>query len=215
MNKKIDKLKAIAGSYINALPEGESWYEDRLAHCLSCEHNTAVSGNDSILDTIKEKTIAPKGSCKICTCPVDRKCSVKTETCALYQLGKKPLWEAIEAKSPNDSNITVENLSPEVISLVPTPDSTFVVKITEVKPLVTFQLKLTSETNLEVKNFEVPCTCVTPTYDAIDAKSGVVGVGLSTTGFKKGLNKRYLIIHYYKTATKTKTFTIEFQTEIK
>lgn len=215
MKSKIEKAKQILSAYTNDLPEDQKWYQERLAECMKCQHNTAVSGNDGVFDFLKEKTIGPKGSCKLCGCPVDRKASVKSSVCALLEYeNKPPKWEALDIKAPVDKDLSVEIMTPDVVEHISTPDSTFVLKVKEVRPVVMFKLLVKCAHHLEVKNLDVSCSCTTPTLDVVDNKTVEIAVAISTTGFKKGLNRRYMTVNYYKSPSKIKQLTIEFQTTI-
>ena len=213
--KKIDKGKQILSAYMNEIPENETWYQERMKSCLTCEYNTAVTGNGGVFDYLKSKTIGPKGSCKLCGCPVDRKAAVKSSVCALLEYeNKPPKWNSLETLNPNDSAISVENLNPEVVTFQPTPDSTFVVSVDEVRPVVMFKIRMKCSHKLEIKNLEPSCGCFTPTLEMENDKTAVITFVMSTTGFKKGRNDRKLMIHYYKAPTKINTFTIDLHTTI-
>lgn len=194
----IKKIKAIAGSYINELPVGEEWYEKRLAACTDCKYNTDNIPEEerTVLQNIRLSAGAAR-FCSICLCPIDRKCSVKTEQCALSTLTppQDPRWNRLEVESTTRDGVTVENLSDTTKLSYNNNEYLFDFGITEEKA-IECKFKVTRKNGLKILSVKPACGCTVPTINSFNNKSAILTTRISTVGFKQGLNEKTLSINY-------------------
>lgn len=214
--KSLKKAKKIVKSHLSPLPVGEEWYEKRLAECLSCEYHTGNMEEDAIPTLVKipMKTFPgkfPQGACSICGCPVDRKCSVKTEFCAMKKNGLPPKWEALEVESVKDVKVSCINLSEDKGTLT-VEDRVFVLDIHEFDPkFVEVNLRIKRKGRLDFKALNVSCGCVVPKAKVIDSETIEVNVRISTVGFRQGLNEKSLFVQYWKENNTYTDTTVKFK----
>lgn len=199
---KFKKVKAIASSFVAPLPKDESWYQERLKSCDTCEKNSDNVPKEhlSVMEEIKINfTPCPeKRVCTACGCCIDRKAAVKTEVCGLKELGLEPKWHALSVESPTNSGISLESLTPNVGSLF-MEGFTFIVDVPPTsEELVVYEFIMRRKGGLKFKDFQAPCSCTVPSVKVIDKESVKMEAKISTKSFKKGLNERSLVLYYYQ-----------------
>lgn len=183
MNRK--KINHIIKAFTEKLPVEEKWYQDRLEICKTCPLNSENSEKLSFEDKTITKTVCGgKPICTVCKCCIDRKASIKAESCGLIEkpeLGE-PKWDALEIEgSSKDSNIIVECLKEQGHKF--TYDSSgkqdfFEVEFesSEVITEIPFRISRTGR-NFEVSEVTASCGCTT--NDAVKNEDGTVDVKFS------------------------------------
>lgn len=211
MNKNIKKAKTIASAYLEPLPVGQEWYEKRLAACVDCDYNTKNIENKTMLQklvsTVTENTIASQGTCNLCGCPVNRKCSRKGEVCSLVSMNIEPKWSAIEVEYAKDPKITFENIKSESI-IMESGENGPVLSFTSTENKHVIKLKVSRKGLLDIRTFSVACGCTVPEVTVIDGKTAILNIEVSTVNFKEVVNTRTLTAHYYTSTNKPYTFNI-------
>lgn len=207
------KLKNIVKAYTNPAPD-EEWYKERLDACISCEYNSENVPYEklSAAHKIQKKTkTAPQGFCTLCSCPVDKKTSVKAEACALKKLGKEPKWDKMEAEAgfgftveSFDQNISVKREATENL-----------VDLGEIGGQKVMNFKIGIGYNpkrYHVDNTRVSCGCVTLDVGEEEEGELTLGIKLNTTGFLEGVNTKRVVVNFknkngkeYPTIIKIKT----------
>jgi hypothetical protein len=207
------KAKTIASAFIKPLPEGEDWYESRVATCKGCEYNIANIPEEDRKFTDKLKINSgvcdDKEHCTACGCCILRKCAVKTEVCGRKDLGLTPLWLPIEVEG--DKNLSIEVL-----------DSTGLVSYSSKEYLFDFgqsnekvlkaHFVLKSGSPIEFKKYSVSCGCTHP-QEIIqpDKKSIKLKVDISTINFRVGLTEKLLTVEYKDSRNQIKTAVVRFR----
>lgn len=209
----IKKAGKIIKAYIDELPEGEDWYEDRMKECRSCEYNTKNMDPSEVdlKHKVKLKTgvCSLEGVCTACGCCVDLKSSVKSETCGLKEIGKTPKWIATEYENDDDKNLKVENMFPKDVSMVYSGGKYLSTVYTD-KNKVSFKIKIHRKGGFNYLDSKSSCSCTDSQSEKIDDNNFMYNVDISTTSFKKGLNNRSTSIRYY-VGKKVKEIQFKFQ----
>jgi hypothetical protein len=214
----IKKAKTIVKAFLSELPTGEKWYEDRLEICNSCEYNTKnIERNKlSMTDRIKISTgvCDNKNHCTACGCCIERKSSVKGETCGLTYLNMEPKWVAIEVESTLNDGISIINMNPELGTLT-YGDSGFVYDFGSSSDNVLttkFQIK-NDKGKLDVKSYNAGCSCTLGEMLVIDENTVEFKVDISTVNFRKeDLNMRSMnVVYNVENKNFTKTINITFK----
>jgi hypothetical protein len=213
------KIKNIAKAFINSLPEGEPFYENRLEICNSCEYNTKNVDKDklSMTDRIKISTgiCDNNNHCTACGCCIERKCSVKEETCGLISIGESPKWTAIIVPSNEDDRVSIENLSEDTAKLTVNSGkgkAGFIFDFGETSDQkLSTSFLLTKEDGLDVKNYTAGCSCTVGEMTEIDDKTCRFDVGISTITFREGEETTRTLQINYNDRNKVNHVTIVFK----
>jgi len=214
------KAKTIAKAFLNDLPEGEKWYEDRIAICEGCEYNTKnidkekLSAKDKLKLTVH---LCPEGDhCTACGCCTHRKASQKSESCGLVDLKLPPKWPALEVETKVDKKITIENITPESGELV-IDDREVIYDLGLVEEeRIDFILKVTRLGGLDVKNVEVGCRCTVAETEVIDKNSSQFEIAISTKDLRKSLTlTRIFSVHYFVTGKRVDKLSIKIKLKVK
>lgn len=213
------KIQTIAKAFLDKLPEGEEWYERRLAACLACEHNTANADVDKMgiieksVHALKDKKLlCPKGSCNICGCCVDRKSAVKTETCALAIDGKIPKWYPEESQSKLDSKLSIHNLESEN-TFLRQDNIQFIFKVDKLQNATLSKYLLKRKGGINVVSVQPSCSCVHNETRQIDSETVEITTTISTLAFRVGKNEKTNTIKYYTDKNQQLTATVRYQME--
>lgn len=195
----IKKAKTIAKAYLSELPVGEEWYENRLSECNNCVYNSDNIKKEelSLLQKIRIEAGASR-FCTICLCPIDRKCSAKTEECALSKLTppQPPKWGMLEVESTIRDGVTVENLMPETTTLSSyNSEYLFDFGITKEKT-IECKFKIFRKNGLRVLSVNPACGCTVPKVESFNNKSAILSIRISTIGFNQGVNEKTLAVKY-------------------
>lgn len=194
----IKKLKTIAGSFINSLPIGEDWYEDRLAICSVCPKNTDSLDKMSTELRLTTKIVCPETrACSACGCCIDRKAAVKSETCGLIELGEKPKWSAIEIESKKDSLLIVENLNLGEVSMELNDLHQYEVVAETKSPTIKFSFKLSRGKSITVREVVKTCSCTSSNVDENEDGTATVSFTISTNGFRQGIQTTKTVVVKY------------------
>lgn len=218
----IKKVKTIAKAFLEPLPAGEKWYEDRLKICEYCPHNSKnvkeEEKSDRLIDRVKsaiekeaKKHLCDNGnSCTLCGCCIERKCATKSEQCGKVKIGEAPLWEALEIQSAVSEDIQLINETPGIGNLVMEGKSfSYNVEDRDEKK-VSFSFDVVRKGNpLEIKNYRPSCSCVSvKSMDRKDVSTFNFKIDVSTLGFKSGWNDRKLYIAYFERNQRVKEITL-------
>ena len=212
----LKKARTIVKAFTSKLPEGESWYESRLEICNACEFNTKNTPKDklSITDRIQINSgvCDNNNHCTACGCCVERKCSVKSETCGLEKIGKTPKWIALEQPSQLDDTITLENLTPEMGDIF-WGEREFIYDLGATSnPKLLMKFRVSKKDGLNVISQNAGCSCTVGHVIEVDENTVEFIVELSTLNFRSGEeNKRSITITYEDRASKTKDLKITFK----
>lgn len=210
------KAKTIAKSFLEPLPEGEDWYEDRLKICGGCPHNSVNKTDLTLAEKLNINKLLKQGicdngnHCTACGCCIERKCATKSEECGLVKLDLEPKWGALEVPSTINKGISIINLSPEISSVVAEKTTfTYTFDNIDVKKLE-FKFQLKSErTPFKIKTYRYGCSCTSiDSMEKTDDKTYDFEVSVSTNGFRKGLNERKMYIVYFERGDTTKEIMI-------
>jgi hypothetical protein len=213
----LKKVKTIAKAFIEPLPEGEDWYEDRLKACGDCEYN--IKNIEKSKHTLADKLKISAGlcdnenHCQACGCCIERKCATKSEDCGLVKLGLAPKWTALELPSVINKGISLINLSPTLGKITVEPRA-FIYTVEGIKDKkITLKVLLKRDNNrLEVKHHRPSCSCISvDDMSRVDRHTYEFIISVSTTGFREGLNERGLYITYYDRGGKTNEVKIDFK----
>lgn len=210
------KAKTIAKAFTNKLPVGEAWYEKRLEICNSCEFNTKNIDKNllSITDRIQINSglCDNNNHCTACKCCIERKCSVKTETCGLVKIGKTPKWIALEQPSQIDETLSITNLTPEMGD-ISWENTGFIYDLgVTSEPKLVMKFRVSKKGGLNVISQNAGCSCTVGHVIEVDDETVEFIVELSTLNFRSGEeNKRSITITYEDRASKTKTLQITFK----
>ena len=210
------KAKTIAKAFTNKLPVGEAWYEERLKICNSCEFNTKNIEKEklSITDRIQINSgiCDNNNHCTACKCCIERKCSVKSETCGLVKIDKTPKWIALEHPSELDDSLTIENLSPEMGD-ISWGERGFIYDLGSTSyPKLTMKFRVIKKDGLNIISQNAGCSCTVGHLTEVDENTAEFVVELSTLNFRSGEeNKRSITITYEDRSSKTKTLQITFK----
>lgn len=214
----INKVKTIAKAFLEPLPVGEKWYEDRLKICDYCPHNSKnvkkEEKSDRLIDRVREaakKQICDNGnSCTLCGCCIERKCATKSEQCGKVKIGEAPLWDALEVQSVISEDIQMVNETPGIGSLL-TEGKLFSYSIQDRnEKKISFSFDLIRKGNpLEIKNYRPSCSCVSvSSMERKDVNTFNFKVDISTLGFKTGWNDRKLYIAYFERGQRVREITL-------
>lgn len=214
MSNLIKKGVTIAKAFLNDLPEGQDWYEERLKICGPCEYSTANKAEEELTFTdklkIKSGLCGEGPHCTACGCCIRQKTSVKTEVCGLVELGKTPKWTPLEVTNKSgDLSILLTN-------------SSDIVKSTSTEFLYDFGVKndnvvkttfiFRSKKNIKFSKTSVGCGCThVENVETLDDKNLKLDVTISTVGFRQGLNEKTMNIEYKDSSSNFKTVTIRFR----
>jgi len=211
----LKKVKTIAKAFINPLPEGEKWYEDRLKICKTCPKNSAnVEDNElSFVDKAKIATnFCDNGNhCLACGCCIERKAATKTEQCGLGEIGKEPKWPALEVPGVVDKNLSIVNLTPEM-GEVSVGTREFIYDFGDrFENKLSFSFQLHRTRGLDVKSHNASCGCTVADMVTVDDKTANFSLDISTLSFKEGLNTRTFTVTYFERDSKTRDIQIVFK----
>lgn len=198
----IKKAKTIVKAFLSELPIGEKWYEDRLEICNTCEYNSKniEKGKLSMADRIKVATglCDNNNHCTACGCCIERKSSVKSETCGLASIDKDPKWIALEVESTVNKDISLINITPE-IGVLTYGDSGFVYDFgSSDKKIITAKFQIKDNKNkLSIKSYNAGCSCTVGEMQVIDDYTAEFKVDISTVNFRPNdVNTRAMTIVY-------------------
>lgn len=204
----LKKTKTIIKSFVDKLPEDESWYKKRLEICSTCVYNTKNIPKDQL--KISEKVKISSGICDdnnfctACGCCIIRKASVKSEECGLSKLYMSPKWPALVVQSKLLPSITMENLTPEEGAVI-TEDTEFVYDFgIRKEDRIQFKFRLNRlKAPLNIKAIRPGCSCTSvDSISEIDKNTSEIAVSISTKGFRDGVNGRKIYVEHYLTETK-------------
>lgn len=191
------KIKNIIKAYTEPTPE-EEWYKERLDKCIGCEFNSEnVDYNElSPAQKLQKKTkTAPKGFCILCSCPVDKKTSVKAEYCALKKIGKEPKWNSMEVEA--GFGFTVETFSEDLGVYKEKTEN--VVDLGEVVDRKVIEFKVAINYNSNRYHFDktnVSCGCVIPNLEEATKGELIMDIKVNTTGFSEGINEKRISVNF-------------------
>jgi hypothetical protein len=213
------KIKNIAKAFINSLPEGEQFYEKRLEICNGCEFNSKNIPNEklTITDRIKISTgiCDNNNHCTACGCCIERKCSVKEETCGLASIGETPKWGPVTILSEHDERITVENLSEETVNFSLNSGlgkSGFVFDFGKTPdPKISVSFLVSKSDGLDIKNYTVGCSCTVGEMTKIDEDTVKFDIDISTLTFRENEETTRTLQINYNDRNKVNSFTIIFK----
>lgn len=213
----LEKAKTIAKAFLEPLPEGKDWYENRLKICSTCPYNTAniPKGQLKLKDKLKMKSglCDNNNHCTACGCCIERKAATKSENCGLEKLYMEPKWKALAAQSNIQKDIFMENMTPEAGEII-VEDKQFTYdfgETTENRLQFKFRIKRL-KAKLEIKNYRPGCNCTSvDSISEIDENTTEFSVSISTKAFRKGWNSRKLYILYHLTPQKAEEITINLK----
>lgn len=213
MNLK--KAKTIVKAFLEELPVEEKWYQDRIEICNGCEYNSKNMSKDTlkIADKIKISTgICDNGNhCTACGCCIERKCSVKQETCGKASIGLNPNWVALEVESLADKNLSIINVTDSMGSVY-LDGTTLVYELNPTSsPKVSFSFQLKRKGGLDVKSYNAGCSCTVGSIDVIDEETSQFNVDISTLKFSENTWTQKNMYVTYNLGINTKTITILFK----
>lgn len=115
LKDRIEQGKMIISAITSDVPEGQSWYEERLAKCETCEYNSdnVAEEKRATIHTIHEKKcqVASLGKykrfCTACTCCIDMKCGQPRAICGKADLGLEPLWLPIKVELEDGTGFSI------------------------------------------------------------------------------------------------------------
>ena len=207
------KIKTIAKAFSEKLPEGQDWYEKRLAICNACEYNTKNMSKEnlSIADKIQISTgvCDNNNHCSACKCCIERKCSVKTEVCGLEYIDLEPKWLELESFSELDDTISIENLTPDFGEIY-TDKTGFTYDMGNISsPKVEVNFRIRKTDDLNITNHRAGCSCTVSHMEVVDKNTSDFKLEISTISFRVGeVNTRDLSINYLGKKGKTKTIKV-------
>jgi len=215
----INQVKTITKSFTTPLPEGEKWYEDRLAICNACELNTKnidfenLSLKDKIQKQTVSKAICDSGNhCTACSCCIERKCATRTETCGLEKLGQTPKWSALETGLLSDASVSIVNLEPEKGTVVQSNKSFDFDLGTVEDETVSISFIVKRKGGLDLKDFSAGCSCTIPEYKVLDKESVQFTISINTSKFKPGVaSNKTFNVNYYNKPKQFKTIIVNFK----
>lgn len=214
MKKIIKKAGTIAGAMLAKIPTEEPWYQERIAHCNICPHNSDNKPQETLDATVvfKNKYVCPEGRvCTACGCCIDRKALVKTEVCGLIKIGEKPLWGAIDIENP-DEGLLVKNLTPNTGQITQEGPIYAILLKTQTTPTVKFDFEIQDASRMEFVSSNSSCSCTVAHPEVIDRKTLRFSVKISTISFKEGqLTERGLEIKYKNGNGVNKSISIKFR----
>ena len=187
--KKKGKLKTIADAFKGELPVNEKWFQDRLAICKLCEHNTANKDKAGIkLDLQNQYVCSNNSSCTACGCCIDEKASQKTEACGLVEKGLEPKWEALMLETSNSKDLNVEIVDNSALRIELDPLGTHFILNTHdmTKEDMDIELIVSRTDGLRIHTVKASCGCTTPTVIKIDDNSIKLKLRLQSSQFTKG-----------------------------
>lgn len=196
---KLKKVKNIAKAYSNKDPVEESWYQDRLKICKECPLFSENIPEEDL--KIKHKlTIKSLGSvCTACGCPVRKKAGVKSEECGRVEIGKKPLWEAIEQTSKLDKNLKFINLDHNNLSMK-VGKRTVALSMTSNKDdkVADFYFLIERKNGFDYKRYSAGCGCTTSEPEKIDKNTYKFSIRVSLKNFKSHMEEynKSMTIYY-------------------
>lgn len=199
MQKKenlISKVKMISKAFSSAAPDTD-WYRKRMEICASCEFNTSNKVDPTALDRLQNKL---KPACSVCHCFIDEKCKVEEATCGLEEAGLEPKWFPVSVPSKNKSGKDIRvYIEDGEVKLDYTLSGEVICNINSKLIIEKFSLKFTGA---DVKSVIPTCSCTTVGVDEKD-DGYVFNFVVSTSGFRPGLNKREVLVEYYKNENTT------------
>lgn len=209
----LKKIKTIVKAFKDDLPEGQDWYEKRVAICNSCEYNTKnmAKENLSIADKIQISTGACDNGnhCTACKCCIERKCSVKTEVCGLVKKNLEPKWLPLESFSKLDDTISIENLNTD-FGDISTDNTGFTYDMGNVSsPKVEVKFRIRKTDGLNVTTHRAGCSCTVSHMEVVDKNTSDFNLEISTLTFREGeVTTRDLSINYLDKKGRTKPLKI-------
>lgn len=203
-------------AFTESLPEGEDWYEKRMAICETCPLNSKNMAREQLSGTDKVKidlNVCPEGDhCTACGCCTHRKASQKSETCGKKEIGEEPLWVAVEVESVNDKKVTIENITPDIGNLIE-EENTIIFDAGETsKERVDFILGVNRKGNFELKNVRIGCKCTVAEPEKISDNHYKFNIALSTKDFRQGANvERSFVVEYYGDKNEVSEITVKIK----
>jgi hypothetical protein len=215
MNLK--KAKTIVKAFLDELPVDEKWYQDRIETCNGCEYNTKnITREDlKLTDKLKISTgvCDNNNHCTACGCCIERKCSVKSETCGKVSIGLSPNWLALEVESELDKSISVINATPEIGTLS-NGEGEFIYTVSPTASnKISFSLQIKRSNGLNIKSYNAGCSCTVGEIQVIDKETSQLNIDISTLKFKEGeiTNKTLYVTYLLDNKVGTKTIKFLFK----
>jgi hypothetical protein len=191
LKKRKEQLSQIIEAFTqDELPVGEKWYQDRLAICTACPHNSdnVEKENKTFVQNIRENIITcPQiRYCTACSCCIDQKASIKRAECGIVELGMEPKWRALEVFSDDNSNVSITQAGDHPIT-IRTNGSTFFLDLGQTSnPVVDFSFILFVPTKHKFITSKVTCGCTVAEVEKIDEARIKFNMRISTVQFTPG-----------------------------
>jgi hypothetical protein len=113
--KKVSKPTVIARAFTGQNLVSEEIHQQRMSKCATCPFNSVNTEDKSILSKIKD--LAKGDHCTICGCFIKEKTSQPTEYCAKRDIGEQPEWNSLVLETARKSDINIDNLSPQIMTI--------------------------------------------------------------------------------------------------
>jgi hypothetical protein len=214
LKKRKEQLSQIIEAFSQEeLPVGEKWYQERLAICTACPHNSdnVAKENKTFVQNIRESIITcPQVRyCTACSCCIDQKASIKRAECGAVELGLEAKWKALEVFANDNSNVSVTQAGDRPLT-IRTNGSTFFLDLGKTsEPVVDFSFVLFVPTKYEFVTSKVTCGCTVAEVEKIDEARTQFNMRISTVQFNPGgITTRTFYAEY-----KGKTVELKFQIE--
>jgi hypothetical protein len=214
LKKRKEQLSQIIEAFSQEeLPVGEKWYQERLAICTACPHNSdnVAKENKTFVQNIRENIITcPQVRyCTACSCCIDQKASIKRAECGAVELGLEAKWKALEVFANDNSNVSVTQAGDRPLT-IRTNGSTFFLDLGKTsEPVVDFSFVLFVPTKYEFVTSKVTCGCTVAEVEKIDEARTQFNMRISTVQFNPGgITTRTFYAEY-----KGKTVELKFQIE--
>lgn len=200
--------KAVSQSLAGTLPVNESWYQERLAICSTCEWSSKNIPVEEL--SFLDKRLCGSGSrCTACGCCTELKASAKGEVCGLVVIGKQPKWTALEVEG--EDSVKIINLSSSAKTTKAGKE--FLIDFGgSSENVLKFDFNLTNESFMEFSKWAVACGCThVDNVEQLDKATIRIVGSISTLGFRTGLNEKTLTIEYKTRFNKYKISVIRFR----
>lgn len=187
VSERIDQAKQIVESRVNALPVDEKWYQERLAVCSGCPHNShnVPEENKTTAQKVREK-VTKERYCIACKCPIDHKASIKRAICGLKEIGETPLWGALSVEMSDEMPVSLIHNGPTIYSIEKTGDG-FMVDLGKTdKPVIEFSMRFFHPKQNPLISAIGTCSCTATVANIVDENHSDVAITLSTESFNTG-----------------------------
>ena len=193
----IKKSKTIVNAYLQELPTGEKWYEDRLKICTGCKYNSENVENKTFGQKLREGAGFDSRYCTACKCPIDVKASVKTEQCGAVELGMEPFWVALELDDNINKGVSITNLAPEVALLRRDVNRYYLDAAETSEKVVEFRFRIFTPLGYSYKSAVAGCSCTVAKADVVDENNLDFNVRISTLNFREDVvTEKNVQFHY-------------------